>query len=291
MALCPHCQNALPEEMPSHCPNCGGALERAAGASASGGSGADSPPPPVPPSPPVPPPPPAEPPPGGGGGTGGPPRRGGIPWEERDRLGLGTALIETTKQVLGDPRAFFRAMPTTGGIGGPLLYAVIIGWLGLIAAGFYSALFNSVVGRGMARFGESPEMARVLAFTQSWGGFVAQVVFGGVMVAIGVFVASAIYHVMLLILGGARRDFEATFRVVCFAEAPYVLMIVPFCGNLVAWIWGMVLAIIGLSTAHEIGGGKAAAAVLLPLVLVCCCCGLLGALFASSIAALVSHAQ
>jgi hypothetical protein len=182
-------------------------------------------------------------------------------------------------------------MPTTGGIGGPLLYAVIIGWLGLVAAGLYSALFNSVVGSSLGAFGESREMAQILAFTQSWGGFVAQVVFGGVMVAIGVFVASAIYHVMLLILGGARRDFEATFRVVCFAEAPYVLMIIPFCGNFVAWVWGMVLAIIGLSTAHQISGGKAAAAVLLPIVLVCCCCGALGALFASSLAALVSQAQ
>jgi hypothetical protein len=200
-------------------------------------------------------------------------------------------LIETTKQVLGGPRAFFQAMPTSGGIGGPLLYAVIIGWFGLIAAGFYSALFNSVVGSGMGAFGESREMAEILAFTQSWGGFLLQLVFGGVMVAIGVFIASAVYHVVLLILGGARRDFEATFRVVCFAEAPYVLMIVPFCGNLVAWVWGLVLAIIGLSTAHQISGGKATAAVLLPLALVCCCCGLLIALFASSLAALVSQAQ
>ncbi len=78
---------------------------------------------------------------------------------------------------------------------------------------------------------------------------------------------------------------------VSYAQATAVLLIVPFCGNLIAWVWALVLYIVGLSAAHRIGGGKATAAVLLPLVLVCCCCGLLAALFASSIAALVAQAQ
>jgi hypothetical protein len=202
---------------------------------------------------------------------------------------LVSGLVETTKQILSQPTAFFRTMPRTGGIGSPLLYAVIIGWIGVVAAGFYSALFQSVVGSGMAGFGDSPEMARALGFAQSWGGFLVQVVFGGVMVAMGVFIASGIYHVMLLILGGARHGFEATFRVVCFAEAPYVLMLVPFCGSVIAGVWGIVLAVIGLSQTHQIGGGKAAAAVLLPLVLFCCCCAGLAGLFAGALGALAAQ--
>jgi hypothetical protein len=227
-------------------------------------------------------------PPGGGGGYGASPS-GGTPWDDRDRLGLAAALIETTKQILGQPTPFFRAMPRTGGIGSPLLYAVIIGWIGLVAAAFYSVLFQSVVGSSMGALGDNAEMAQALGFAQSWGGFLLQVVFGGVMVAIGVFIASGIYHVMLLVLGGARHGFEATFRVVCFAEAPYVLMVVPFCGNVIAGVWGIVLAIIGLSQAHQIGGGKAAAAVLLPLVILCCCCAGLGLLFAGAIGAVASQ--
>jgi hypothetical protein len=96
---------------------------------------------------------------------------------------------------------------------------------------------------------------------------------------------------MLLILGGAERDFETTFAVVGYAQAPAVLGIVPFCGSFVAGIWSLVLYVVGLAEAHGIGRGKAAAAVLLPLVLVCCCCGLLGLLFASSIAALATQMQ
>ncbi len=201
------------------------------------------------------------------------------------------ALVETTKQVLIQPVTFFRAMPTSGGIGSPLLYAVIMGWLGIVAAGFYSALFNSVVGSGMAAFDESPEFAQAFNLAQSWGGFLVQIVFGGVMVAIGVFIFSGIFHVMLLILGGAQRDFEATFRVVSFAYAPYVLALIPFCGSFVAGVWWIVLAVIGLTHAHRITGGKAAAAVLLPIALFCCCCVGLVMIVAGSLGALVAGAQ
>jgi hypothetical protein len=204
---------------------------------------------------------------------------------------LATALVETTQQVLTQPVAFYRSMPRTGGIGSPLLYGVLLGWIGVVLAGFYSALFNTLMGPRMSSFGADPEVAGALVFAQSWGGFLVQLVFGGIMVAIGLFIAAGIYHVMLLILGGARSDFEATFRVVCFAEAPYILMVVPFCGNIIAPIWSIVLAVIGLAQAHQIGGGKAAAAVLLPLVIFCCCCVGVALLFAGTLGAVLSQAQ
>jgi hypothetical protein len=143
----------------------------------------------------------------------------------------------------------------------------------------------------MGTFGDTPEMAQALGFAQSWGGFLVQLVFGGIMVAISVFIMSGIYHVMLLILGGARHGFEATFRVVCFAQATYLFMLVPFCGSIVAPVWAIVLEIVGLSQTHQIGGGKAAAAVLLPLVIFCCCCVGLVLLFAGTLGALISQAQ
>jgi hypothetical protein len=214
-----------------------------------------------------------------------------VPWEERDRLGFGNALVETTKRVLAHPVPLFRALSRPSGIGSPLLYAVIVGWIGAAASGLYSALFQSLVGSSMAGFGENPELAAALGLAQSWGGFLAQVIFAPVFLTIGLFIAAGIFHVMLLILGGAERDFESTFSVVGYAQAPAVLGIVPFCGSFVAAIWSLVLYIVGLSEAHGIGRGKAAAAVLLPLALVCCCCGLLIGLFASSLAALVTQAQ
>jgi hypothetical protein len=197
--------------------------------------------------------------------------------------------VETTRQVLTGPGAFFRAMPVSGGLGSPLLYAVVIGWLGLAAAAFYQAVFRSVVGSSWGALGDQPEIAALLGWVEGWAGFVAQVVFGGVFVVIGVFLAAGIIHLLLLLLGGARRDFEATFRVVSFAQATSILFLVPFCGQLVGGIWCLVLYVLGLAEAHQIGHGKAAAAVLLPIVLVCCCCAALVFVFAGAIAGLAGQ--
>jgi hypothetical protein len=280
MALCPHCHHALPDSPPGHCPNCGGDLR------------STSVPPPLPSGPgaatePAS----ALPPPRPSSGTGAPPRPR-LPWDERDRIGLVSALVETTRDVLTQPGAFFRAMPVTGGLGSPLLYAVIVGWIGLVASAFYQAVFRSIVGSGLGAFGsERPEIVALLGWVEGWAAFVAQAVFGGVFVVIGVFVAAGILHLVLMLLGGARRDFEATFRVVSFGQATSILFLVPFCGQLVAGLWTLVLYVLGLAEAHQIGHGKAAVAVLLPILLVCCCCAGLAFLFAGAIAGLAGQMQ
>jgi len=278
MALCPHCHHALLDSTAGLCPNCGGD-PRAASA-----------PPPLPPGPPAATAPAAAPVPvrfPAGAGAPRPPR---IPWDDRGRIGLLSALVETTREVLTRPGAFFRAMPVTGGLGSPLLYAVIVGWIGLVASAFYQAIFRSVVGSGLGSFGtERPEVVALLGWVEGWAAFGAQAVFGGVFVAIGVFIAAGILHLVLMLLGGARRDFEATLRVVSFAQATSILFLVPFCGQFVGGIWTLVLYVLGLAEAHQIGHGKAAAAVLLPIVLLCCCCGALVFLFAGAVAGLMGQ--
>jgi hypothetical protein len=277
MALCPHCRHAVPDPPEGYCPNCGGDL-RAAGSSpgappvpARGGPSAAAPGGPPPPP-----------------GPGGP----GIPWDQRERAGFFAALVDTTREVLTEPGAFFRAMPVSGGLGSPLLYAVVIGWIGVAAGAFYQAIFHSVVGSAWAGLGASrPEVAALLGWVEGWAGFVAQVVFGPVFVVIGLFVAAGILHLVLLLLGGARRDFEATFRVVSFSQATSLLFLVPFCGQLVGGVWCLVLYVLGLAAAHGIGHGKAAAAVLLPIAFLCCCCAGLLFLFAGAIAGLAGPMQ
>ena len=194
------------------------------------------------------------------------------PWEQRDRLGLVSALVETTQQVLTRPTEFFRAMPVTGGLGGPLFYAVIVGYAGLLASAVYGAIFQAVAG---PRFFDMPhrgELDRFLPYVQGGMGLVFQIVLGPLLVAIGAFVSSAILHVLLLLFGGAPRGFEATFRVRCYAEAASVFRLIPFCGTAIFVIYILVVTIVGLSEAHGIGKGRAAAAVLVPLLLFCCCC-------------------
>lgn len=236
---CPSCGALLPEPPERFCPSCGADLEAAPGA-----------------APPL----------------AAPRPRPGTPWEDRARIGFVQALVETTQKVLTGPTAFFSSMPVTGGIGGPLLYAIVVGSLGVIVTALYRAVFRGLMGSTFAALGGGSELRRLMPLVTGGAGLVIQVVFAPIFVILGVFVIAAIVHLMLLVLGGARQGFEATLRVMCYSEAAAVINVIPLCGGLVSGIYFLILAILGLAAAHGIGAGKAAAAVLIPFVLVCCCC-------------------
>jgi hypothetical protein len=157
-----------------------------------------------------------------------------------------------------------------------------VGFIGLVATALYRAIFQAVLGPVFLAGLQGTENGpwRVLVpYLQGGLGFVSQVAMGPIALVISLFLVSAVTHVALMLLGGAHRPFEATFRVLCFAEAAAVLNLVPFCGNLVGGVYLIVMMVIGLGEAHGIGRGKALLAVLLPMIVICCCfCGALAAL-------------
>lgn len=213
----------------------------------------------------------------------------GTPWERREQIGFVAGLVETTQQVLTGPEAFYRGMPVTGGITSPLLYGLLISYIGLVASTLYSLVFHVTFGGlgGLAR--QSGTFERMAPFLEGGASLVYNLVFGPVIITVVLFLWSGILHVMLLLLGGARRDFEATFRVFSYAQASSILHILPVCGGVAAFVFSIVLQVIGLAHAQQITKGKAAAAVLIPMLLVCCCCGLaLGLLVGGLVGGLAS---
>jgi len=260
MSNCPRCQTLLPDPPERFCPNCGADVSLL--------------PPPLPSEvspaatsiPPVPLPPPS-------GWSPGPGAREGTPWERRHQIGFATALIETTQRVLTAPGAFFRAMPVTGGMGSPLLYAVIIGYAGIVISAIYDFVLESVMGSTFSRLGGggSEAIAGLMPYFQGGIGLGMKLIFGPLLLVISLLVLSGIVHLALMGLGGAARGFEATFRVACYSEAAALLNIIPVCGGVIGPIVMIVLMIIGVAEAHGTTRGRAAAAVLLPIVLCCCC--------------------
>jgi hypothetical protein len=273
MTECPHCHAILPQPPERFCPSCGADL-----GAVGGGEPYAAPPPGYPPPlpggrPPYPPLPGGY---GAGGGSapppyGGPPG-GSNPWERRHEIGFLTALIETTRQVLAEPTAFFRAMPITGGLGSPMLYAVIIAYVGLAASTIYNVVFRSVLSSSLTRMGGGGELERLAPFLQGGTSLIVNLLFGPVFIVIGLFISAGLFHLVLLAFGGATRGFEATFRVAAFSQAASIFNIIPACGGLISLVYTLVLLIIGLSEAHQISRGKGAAAVLVPFVVICCCC-------------------
>lgn len=102
-------------------------------------------------------------------------------------------------------------------------------------------------------------------------GSIACIILLPVFLVIGLFIGSGIVHICLMIVGGANKSFEATFRVIAFSQGSTgPLQMVPVCGGLIACIWALVVNCIGISRAHETTTGRAVLAVLLPLIV---CCG------------------
>jgi hypothetical protein len=240
--------------------------------------------PPMPPGPPSMQPPGTVPPPSSGGAPA-PPAAQPLPWEQIGYPAL-EGLYETAKLVLTAPSQAFARMSLTGTLGRPLTYAIIFGWIGIIANQIYSiALRGAMRGFLSGLPGYNPKLMFGLPIFASVGLMIVAPVF----VLIAVFIWSAILHLFLMLVGGANTGFASTVRVVCYTGTVQVLQVVPFCGGMIGGIWALVLYIIGLAIAHRTTQGKAALAALLPIVLCCVCVAIIALAFGAAIAAAVGH--
>src|ERR1700736_5600928 len=123
--------------------------------------------------------------------------RSGLPWDERQQRGLFSAFVETLQMVLSRPSEAFTAMKREGGLGEPLIYAVLGGSAGLMIYFIYNLAFQSF---GMMANRGDP-------FTHLVGagiGGIFLVICAPILVVIGIFINAAILHVCLMIVGGAK---------------------------------------------------------------------------------------
>jgi hypothetical protein len=189
--------------------------------------------------------------------------RGGLPWEHRQERGFFNAFIETLVMVLTRPAEAFTVMKREGGLGEPLIYALIGGCLG----GIVSILFSL----GLQSVGLFADRHDTFAAMAGMGGSAAFIILVPLFVIIGLFVGSAIIHLCLMIVGGANQSFETTFRVIAFSQGSTgPLQMIPVCGGMIAGVWALVCNCIGLARAHDTDTGRAVLAVFLPLIV---CCG------------------
>lgn len=208
--------------------------------------------------------------------------RTGLPWEHRESRGFFSAFVETLTIVLSKPSHAFTMMRLSGGIGGPLLYAVIGGGVGVIAWFIFSLGLTSI---GM--FGQREDaVGSALGMSASIGMFFIRLC----AIAIAPFIWAALVHLSLMLIGGAKQSFEATFRVIAFTQgATAPLQLVPCCGGLIAAVWAIVCNCIGIARAHDIDTPKATLAVFLPLIV---CCGgafIIAAMFGGMAAMMGQH--
>ncbi|HEY8208144.1 MAG TPA: Yip1 family protein [Myxococcaceae bacterium] len=258
-ASCPHCKNVFSTERTGiqFCPNCGQQIN------VPDPSGAAAPPPPPP-----------------GGAPGVPPslgagQRGPVPWEERGQRGLFGAFFETCKMLVMQPEMFWSRLRPDGSLGDGLFF----GWICFAIYGVLNIplqLVSSSLNRGsvdqiLAASKDMPPEVRRMFATLLGGGSVGIIVGEIIIYPVFMIIGAAITHLFCMIFGVSKNGFNATVRVLGYAQAPYLIGWIPCCGQLVAAIYSIVLVIWGLARVQESTTARSVMAVLALPVLLCCC--------------------
>lgn len=217
---------------------------------------------------------------------GSPPPTGaaGLPWETPGYPML-EGLYETARLFLTRPTEAFTRMQVSGDIGRPIGYAIILGWIGVIAGQAYSIALDETMRDFLTPFTQGQDFQFGVAFN------IGMMIAAPILILLSIFIGAAIYHLFLMLFGAGGGGFPATVRVVCYATTTQVLQIVPLCGGLIGGVWTIVLEIIGLAIAHRTTQGKAALAVFMPLILCCVCLAVLFAAFGAAIMAAIGKMQ
>ena len=194
--------------------------------------------------------------------------RTGPAWEQRAQIGFFPAIWQTMKAVLLEPGRTFANMKRTGGLGTPLGYGVLLSTVGGLLSLLYEFAFQLDITRFLPpEFQQEPNP--LLTTYRNYFLLGAALAMPLLMI-VSAFISSGIWHLSLMICGGARRPFETTFRTHSYAMGSAALFaMLPVCGSWIGLIWALVCLCIGLTKTHEINTGRAVGAVLLPMG-VCC---------------------
>ena len=204
------------------------------------------------------------------------PERPGLPWENRETLGMWPAAFQTLRKVLLEPTGAFSAMTLESPLGGAFIYFVIFGCGGAVIGAIWGAIFQAAMMTALLKFMPAQASSNPSINPAMMGAFqgILGVVLAPFITLISLVISSGMAHLALLVTGAKPKEFSVTMSVFAYAMgSAYVLQVVPFCGAYAAWIWAMVSAIVGLIQVHRCETWKAVVAVLWPLVLCCCCAG------------------
>ena len=190
-----------------------------------------------------------------------PEAQGTLPWPPPPGASVIGSFVRTWTESLFRPGEFFSKIPETGDTGAAVLYYGIVGMI----AAVFGLFWNLVIAAAAASNPVVGQVAEALDLPTGALEPIVVFLFTPVILALLLAVAFAVVHVCLLIFGGARRGAGVTLRVLCYAYGPTVFAAIPYIGPLVGYIWMVVLAIVGLTSAHRTDGWRAALAVLLPL--------------------------
>ena len=190
---------------------------------------------------------------GSGGSSGGPggtrPRvSGGASNVEFDFSDPVQSFINAVRSVVTAPADFFRGIRRQGDFVNPLIFAIICYEVSAILGGLLS--LAGVIG------------------SRGFGAFLVSIILAPIGAAIGLFIGAGILHLLVMLFVGSRNSgFEGTFRVSAYSSVTSLVSWIPIIG-LIASLYGVYIAIMGIREVHSTTTGRAALVVLIPVVVI-----------------------
>ncbi len=208
----------------------------------------------------------------------------GPAWERRQQLGLFKALTQTWKEILFNPTVSFARMKTSGGFTTPFLFnlAMVIIWAFFTV--IYRLLLTGMFAAAGSMLKDSSNLLCISAGTSAFATIVILVIAIPMIVALN-FLNAGITHLCLALFKGTSKNYEATYRVICYSYSAWIFALVPCAGGLVAGIWGLVSSNDWSLPVYKTETWRAAVGVLLPIFV---CTGLVVALYVAILAAIFS---
>lgn len=187
-------------------------------------------------------------------------------WEYPEPPPLFPAMVETAKQVLTKPVETFQAMPAEGGFAKPFKFYVLIAWITGAVGILYQAVATIINPEMFLKESAAVHLSQMAIVSI----FIGVVFLLPLFLFFEAFIGAALLHGALMLMGGATKSFETTFRVFCYASgSTSVLQLVPLCGRWVYLAASLVYCVVGLKEAHHTDLWRPLVAALI-LILFCC---------------------
>nr|QNO47092.1 hypothetical protein ONOHIMFI_00018 [Methanosarcinales archaeon ANME-2c ERB4] len=166
--------------------------------------------------------------------------------------------IGTWKKVITTPGDFFKEMPTSGGYGEPLKFAVV----NYIIAGIGTALVSILAFTFIASLLPMASFWPGSAF--SFGSALSNIIITPITGIIGLFIIGAILYVCFKIVGGSG-SYEGTVRIMAYTSAVDAVSWIPILGWIVG-LYAIYLGIVGGTFVHNITTLRSAIAIFIPII-------------------------
>lgn len=189
-----------------------------------------------------------------------------IPWEDPTRKRVFRRFVTTLWAFVKSPTAAYSRMPTSGGLGRPLAFAIVVGWIGIAVAAFIGKTFPDVEWAS-EDLHEYYTFSGVASQQEYFG--VPLMIAAPVIVLVVIFLQAKIIQFLLGKFGTPNLGFQTTIRVCCYAQTSQLVHTIPLIGGVLFVGWSMLLIFHGISVAHGITRGRSAAIVIAGFLLTC----------------------